>query len=261
MGFHRIGLLCLPLLVVGCVNPLSRSGASWASNSQVQMPAAGVKSLKIRCGNGSVKVQGAPGERNITALARIRSTAKTLAEAERIARELTLELQSRGTENPSLVIIEPRIEGRQDYWVDLLIQLPASVRVSIEELTGDCEVKGLNSGFSMRNLHGTIDISQVLGGVEVESAGSSCIIKSVGGLISVIDKEGDLSISEVSGEVKVTDSGGKLVIYNITGNVIVSDNAPDIRNVDGDVQLYRIQHANAKIQGVTGQISYPSGSP
>ncbi|MEE8142294.1 MAG: hypothetical protein V3T77_04280 [Planctomycetota bacterium] len=260
MRFHRIGVLVL--LLAGCINPLSRSGASWATNSQVQMPAAGVKSLKIRCGNGSVKVEGAPGERNVTVLARIRSNAKTLPEAERIAREVTLELQSQGTENPSLVINEPRTEGaHQDYWVDLLIQLPASVRVEIEEMTGDCNVSGLNGGFSLHNFNGRIDISQVFGGVEVKSDGSSCIIKSVGGVISVTDKDGDLSISEVSGEVKVTDSGGKLKIYNITGNVIVSDNAPDIRNVDGDVMLYRVQHALAKIQGVTGQISYPIGSP
>ena len=80
--------------------------------------------------------------------------------------------------------------------------------------------------------------------------------------MNITDGPGDLEISMITGDVKIQDTGGKLLVQNITGNVTASDNPLGVtmRNIEGDVTLIRISPVSSKIQGVTGNLSYPAGT-
>ncbi|MEM7167926.1 MAG: hypothetical protein AAF581_20910 [Planctomycetota bacterium] len=211
-----------------------------------------VKTLQVRCGSGSLRIEGAKRP-SLDVKAWVYAWAESATEAERLNREINVQLLSAETDNPSVIVSDPRTaHSGQRFEVNLTIQLPQHVRVKVIDGPGNIEVSGLTHGIEVSNEAGTVEIWDVGGGIELTNRGGATTIESASGKINVVDQGSDLTISQIAGEVKVRDAGGKLSIQHVTGTVIASGNQQGIEliNIDGQAKLYGIDPSKSKLQGV-----------
>lgn len=216
------------------------------------IPARHVKTFSIRCGNGSLKLEGT-SDPNLNITTWIYAWAESAAESERINREIEVSLLSAETENPSLVISEPTLgrAGRR-YEVNVTVKVPAGVAVSIIDGGGSIEVWNLDRGVKIQNEEGPVEIHEVGGGVDLVNRGGPVKITGASGRILVKDARSDLHLSQIEGEIDVTDPGGKLSIHHATGTVIARGNPEgiDLLNVEGEAILYGIPADRSSLKGV-----------
>lgn len=211
-----------------------------------------VKTLSIQCGNGTLKIEGAERP-SLDVKAWVYAWAESASEAERINREVSVQLLSSETDNPSIVVSDPRTaHNGQRYEVNLTIQLPRHVRVKVVDGAGNVEISGLTHGVELDNESGSVEIWDIGGGIELTNRGDTTSIENARGKLGIVDSNSDLTISQVQGEVNVKDRGGKLSVQHVTGQVIVHGNHQGIEliNIDGEALLYGIDPAQSKLQGV-----------
>ena len=260
-----LSALALALLTLsGCQNtPVQTSEADYQTNLDRTITASTLRTLTIHCGAGTIEVIGEEGRREISIEGMVSTHADSFAEAKRIAGEVKLQVQAEGTENPIVRISEPMIAAaNQNYAYDMIVRVPHTVQVTVTDTTGDVSVGGLSGGLELTSASGNVAVEAVHGGLVIDSNGLNTKIQDVSGHLQVKDGRGRLEISHVSGDIDIEDGGGELVVQFVTGNVTAKDNpeGANMRNIDGDVTLIRISPASPKIQGVTGVLSYPTGS-
>ncbi|MFQ5653742.1 MAG: hypothetical protein ACE5GW_03305 [Planctomycetota bacterium] len=263
-------LSALIIAVPSCVQPLPQeagpppSRADYATNVDRSFAAAGIKSLTIHCGPGALEIVGEEGRDEVAIEGVIHSHATAFVEAKRIAGEVRLDLRSLKTENPVIAVADPLIAGSdQGCEVDLMVKVPDGVALIIQDAAGRIEISGMRAGARVTSIAGPIEIEGISGGLRVSSGGGPCTIRDASGRIHVTDGAGDLTISEITGDIEVQDTNGMLVIRNVTGNVVAADNPRGARisNIDGDLTLYRIEHAACEIEGVLGKITHAKDTP
>ncbi|MGE3165981.1 MAG: hypothetical protein AB7O52_13835 [Planctomycetota bacterium] len=232
-----------------------RGRSEWTRNRDFEnVPAAHVKTLSIRCGEGPLRVEGTTsGTLEVRSV--IWAWAENPAESERICREVEVSLQSTETENPVLVVSEPVLgAGGRSYQVDLVVQVPAGVAVSIVDGGGAIDVSALDRGVRIENASGPVMIRRVRGGIDLLNQGGPTEVTEVSGRIQIRDAGSALLVTMADGEIDVTDSGGKLSIQHVTGTVTARGNRDgiDLLNIDGHAMLYGIpaDTAHSSFKGV-----------
>ncbi|MFN0057609.1 MAG: hypothetical protein ACKVX7_04060 [Planctomycetota bacterium] len=262
---------CLSLSLASCVIPndpptstAPPSLAEYHTNRDVELSGINVRTLIIQSGSGTLNIVGDPTERRITASAAIhtRARATDLNEPKRIAEEIQLEFRARDTENPELVVTSPRLVGDQSYVAHLTVRMPAGVRLTVVDGAGDIEISNLSEGVNVTSENGVVHIHDVQGGVQLSTGGTKTTVTECTGLIRVADGHGALDVTLVTGDVEVTDTSGELLVAGITGNVLARNNpgSPKFRAIEGDLVLQNISPNDAKVDGVSGSITYPTAA-
>ncbi len=256
-----LGATAMLLCLASCQLPRGGNQLSqFSKNYEHSIDATGVKTLTLKTGSGSLKVIGEEGRRSIELDGVLIALAETIDEARRIAGEISLDVRSENTENPEIRILEPRLARKgQEYALDLVLRVPSTVRVVIDDTDGDIDVRTLSNGVRVQSQLGAVTIAECRGGVELTTQGVSASITDSSGRIQVVDGRGDLEIQGITGDIEVLDENGKLTIRHVSGNVTASDNPTPVtvQNVQGDVKLIRIDHATANVEGIGGTLSYP----
>jgi len=237
--------------------------AEFTRNVDRTIDGAGVRTLSLETGPGTLRVIGEAGRKEIAIEGLLFAEAESFAEAKRIAGEVQLSALSERTENPVVKVSEPhRVKMGQVHTLDLTVRVPTSVLVVVVDTAGDIEVSGLGAGTRIACASGKVTVAGVRGGVEVRTQGTATEIRDSSGRIEVHDGSGDIEISGISGDIQVTDTDGRLAIRNVSGSVTASDNPTGaiVQNVEGDVTLIRISPSSSQTQGIGGTLSYPTGS-
>ena len=113
----------------------------------------------------------------------------------------------------------------------LEVRVPRGARVWVRSAVGSIEVEGLS------------------GEVDVASASGSIRITGSLRLVTAETMEGDLEVSGGSQLVRVRTGNGKIVLFRPTGDLTAS-------TVAGPVQLLDAQPASARIETVSGAVTY-----
>lgn len=217
------------------------------------VPAQHVKTLSLRCGAGTLKIEGTD-DGTMSIQTWIYAWAESAAESERINREIEVNLLSQETENPKVVVSEPQLgHSSRRYEVNMTVRVPRNVSVSVTDGAGSIEVWGLHRGITIQNQAGPVSIHEIRGGIELTNQGGPTQITGASGRISITDSRSDLRISQIDGEIDVRDPGGKLQIHHVSGTVVARGNRDGIElvNVDGEAVLYGIPADRSSLQGVT----------
>ena len=241
----------------------SNARADYQTNLDRTIEGSRLRTLSLRTGAGSIEIVGEESRRTIEIVGIVSTHAETFGEAKRIAGEVRLNVQAEGTENPIVRVTEPRLSSTDQYYsYDLTVKVPHNCQISLEDSSGPIEVGGLVSGLRIENESGPVSVETVTGGIVIQTAGNRTTVKDASGHLQIKDGAGDIDVAGVTGDVEIQDGGGKLVVQNVSGDVTASDNptGAQMKNIDGDVTLIRIEPATSKIQGVTGNLSYPSGT-
>ena len=214
-------IFVIGLLVVG-FTPAAAS--DYAETRELNLDAAGVDSLFIDAGAGSIEVKGDPGLDRIEVVARIIvEDADEERASKKIAKSMTLSLERRDD--------MARLDAyfRQGFWggssgarIDLEVRMPAQVGLEIEDGSGFIDVQGIAAAVSIDDGSGSIDVRDVAS-VYIDDGSGSIDVNVVAGDVEIDDGSGSIEVRQVGGSVTVDDGSGDIDIRDVEMDVIIID--------------------------------------
>lgn len=218
---------------------------------------SGSESLRIAAKAGDLEVRGGSGNEAL-----IRG--KVCASKEEWLDEATIETE--GGRNAEIAVDLPEtsgwsLTGSNYTYMDLEVEVPRGIAVSVDDSSGDADISGLAS-VEVSDSSGDIEISDIEGDVSVKDSSGDIEVERVGGNVLVVnDSSGDVEIDGVDGSVRVEgDSSGDMEFTDIGRDVWVErDSSGDIvaRGVGGDFTVDRDGSGEIRYSEVTGSVSIP----
>jgi len=175
----------------------------------------------------------------------------------------SVKAQTSGDEaNPKILIYVPLTSGRHAGGdVNLNIKLPRYATVeSVESLTGDIEVSGIDAPVTVNTnngqitvvrvaslkastRHGEITAREIKGDAVARSTNGDLTLENIGGDVDAAATNGSLSVRNAAGDLRANLTVGELVAHCIKGRA-------EVNTVSGSIQLF----------GVTGDVEAVSTS-
>lgn len=240
----------------------ARATERYTEQSDGVFEARGVRVVEVANSRGDVDVTPSPdGRIHVTAIKTCRGN--TRADAERHAREITVEAGIRG-DRCVIVVHYPRrtdikvnlwdvLAGRgdSDDWkprheVQLRVQVPAALPLSAESVSGDLGVRGLSGRQNLRTTSGdvlveaaggVIDAQTVSGDVQARGAGRATLHTTSGDVTAAF--AGPLEAHSTSGDIDVPSATDSLVLGSTSGDISVehSPRAVTASTASGEIQV------------------------
>jgi len=172
-------------------------------------------------------------------VAEIKVVGTSQADAERHAREMSFGVD---VDDSALKIatqlpasIPETVKGIS---IALQVELPRECPVEVQNAFGDLRIQGLTKGLTARTRHGTLDIAQCSGNMEI------------------FNRQGGVSVTEGDGDVRVETSFGPIVVMKVRGNVFAHNKfgSVSISGVSGSTQVEN-SAAFVEIADVGGQVT------
>lgn len=119
---------------------------------------------------------------------------------------------------------------QQMSYVDLVVYLPASMAIELQDGSGDALLRGLTNAITIHDGSGDLNVT---GGanVIVNDGSGEIAISQLTGNLTLDDGSGDVTISNVQGAVSIKDGSGELALSNV-GDVRIDDGSGDISVTD-----------------------------
>lgn len=217
--------------------------AAWSDYEEVrnlELDAAGLQSLRIDAGAGTLEVVGVAGADSVQVKATVAVPESDAEQAKQaIASDMVLTLVERG----SHAVLTSRFESgwrlRGDSPViHLEIRVPASLTLDVADSSGSITISGVHS-----------DIS-------VDDSSGSIRMHDVGGTVRIDDGSGSVSVSDAHGDLHITDGSGSIDVRNVTGSVIVDDGSGSvsISDVGGDLIVEDDGSGSLRYSNIAGRV-------
>lgn len=220
----------------------SFADAAWNAYTTVRnlkMDAAGLESLEIGAGAGSMEIEGVPGLESLVVIATVVVPELQKDDAiQLIDKKMRLSMDRNGEHAKLEAWFEDSLAGREsNARINLRISMPTGLALSIEDGSGSIELIGveadvfINDGSgSIRVLDalnvdiddgsGSIEVSRAAGNVSIVDGSGSITIRSVGGSVTVDDGSGSIKVSDVEEDLKIIgDGSGSLSYSDVRGGV------------------------------------------
>jgi len=223
---------------------------------------------------GNVEVRPAETNRIVFDVTKtIRASNK--AEADRLDQDFTFSVSEDGSRYR---IRSNRDESgfhpapRQRFKSSLLIQVPKSSalrlenrsgRVFIQDLTGDqnivnrygdVEIRNITGKVELENRNGTVIVQDVSASVTIVNRYANTTVQNVGGDLRIETRNGSVEVSRVNGSATIENSYAPASVENVQGALTISgrNNSVDVQHIEGDIR------ADSSYQNVT--IKDPRGA-
>jgi hypothetical protein len=215
------------------------------------IPSAGVTRLVLGAGPGDLKVRGEPGRTSVQA------DGHACAQTDKVLAEIKLESRREG-DTVYLKTVFPTNNREGNVRMDLVVLLPDSLAVSLEDSSGDLELRKVRSAV-VADSSGEQTVRDIAGDLDVSDSSGDIVIGNVGGSLKLKDSSGDVHIEEVKGDVTVTvDSSGDLDIRRVGGGVhILNDSSGEIvvSDVQKDVKVDVDSSGSIRVSSVGGDFT------
>lgn len=207
----------------------------------LNLDAASIKKIDINCGSGMLKIKGIKGLKEITVKAEIVMKDDSVENYEKY---IDLYLKKKGKtavlksddkqKNSLLALVNRRVVKR----IDLEVKVPAELSMNVDDGSG------------------SIEISNIMGDVEIEDGSGSMVIDTIGGKLKIDDGSGSMRIDSVKGDIDIEDGSGSMTVYNTGGNVVIDDGSGSIKvkSVEGDVIVKESGSGSVSIKEVKGKV-------
>lgn len=111
-------------------------------------------------------------------------------------------------------------------YIDLVVHVPASLMLELDDGSGDVQVQGFSSNIRIHDGSGDLAVDGAADAVISDGSGD-LVVRRITGALTLDDGSGELTISDVKGAVSVDDGSGDLSITN-AGDVTINDGSGDI---------------------------------
>ncbi|HUO87045.1 MAG TPA: hypothetical protein VM617_06615 [Thermoanaerobaculia bacterium] len=245
-------VLALALTLTGCVDVWGDwNDCSVTEPREASLDATGATRLEIVAGAGSLEVHGRDG----AGRAEIRGTA-CASDAERLA-GIELVAERRGDTLFVETVFAEDVDGQRR--LALVIEVPASLAVTIEDGSGAIEVSGV-AAVTIDDGSGAIDVRQIAGDVAIEDGSGAITLSGIGGDVRIDDGSGGIDVADVRGDVLIEEDGsGGIEIRGVGGSVTIGEDGSGgilVRDVRGDFTLHRDGSGSVDVQA-DGRVTLP----
>ena len=246
------------LFLILALWPVFAFAGTYRETRTLDMPAAGLNRVNIRCGAGSLTVRGVEGTDHIKVAAMIESEGADKGEFQLLVNKLIqLDLKRKyddarlisTAEIPPLTDIETRIH--------LTVQLPVNMNVRIIDGSGAIEISNIIGNLFIDDDSGAVNATNITGRVLIKDGSGNIEIEDVQGGLEIIDGSGEINVQRVTGDVTINDASGGIEVNDIGGSVLVSDGSGniDIYRVNKNVFIREAGSGELDIDGVQGQVT------
>jgi len=215
---------------------------------------AGIDTLILMSGPGSLSVEGSDSMNDIVIRADVVCRGAGLARQQQLASEVSIAIDRTAPGRTRIRIIDPRLEDGEECQVDVTVAIPtrsdSGLAFEIQDSSGDIFVDGFDGKLSITSLRGAIEVTHCSGSVGISSGRGP-------------DGSGDCVLGQVTGNVEVWGRGGNLEIRYISGDLTVIDGREGItvQSVEGNLTMYGTPLSNSTIEGVSGSVMSKTGAP
>ncbi|MBT8055792.1 MAG: DUF4097 domain-containing protein [Gammaproteobacteria bacterium] len=153
------------------------------------------------------------------------------------------------------------LTGGEYATMDLEIDVPATLDITLKDSSGDTEVVGVAS-LQVSDSSGDVEIRDVERDVVVDDSSGDIEIEDVRGDVTVErDSSGDIEVRGIEGSVLIArDSSGSIYVRDIGKDATVDrDSSGDITAIDvgGDFTVHRDGSGGIEYRNVQGSVSVP----
>ncbi|SNY60457.1 hypothetical protein SAMN06297280_0098 [Arsukibacterium tuosuense] len=139
-------------------------------------------------------------------------------------------------------------------YIDVVVKVPARLALTLDDGSGDAEIRGLQGDLNIEDGSGALRISGGNNATVVDGSGDLFIARLSGNL-TLEDGSGDADIRQVQGNVTVEDGSGDLNISDIGGVVTIDDGSGDINvNGAGGLTILDSGSGGLKINAINGPV-------
>ncbi len=270
-------LATTPILTLAAVlAAATTAGAAGARDEVVRTerrtlnPADGA-SLDIDHGSGHVRIVASKG-RELQIDATFRVSAATRDGATQLANAMQLEV----TPGPivRVRINTPQWTRRNDdvgFAVDLNVQVPERMPLSVTNRFGETLVRGmrspvtLNNGngklvvedgegaYNLRNRFGTVEVRRIAGDLVVSGDNGQVLAEGITGTVTANSRFGSVTLTDIGRQVRVDGLNGPIVIRDARGGATVSSNFGQVlvERIGGSVTI-EAGNGNVTVLGANG---------
>jgi hypothetical protein len=219
--------------------------------------ASGVRKVILRTRAGDLTVRGS------TSATRLKATGTACSDSQKRLDDIRLDVRRDG-DTIHLETVMPESDSFMNSdELDLTVELPGGIEVTLEDSSGDLSVTGVAS-LRVTDSSGDQSIQDIAGDVAVTDSSGEIDIKNVRGSVKVTDSSGEVLIADVAGDVSIpVDSSGGLVLKRVHGEVhIETDSSGDIAisDVDKDVTIGNDSSGDIRVTDVGGKLTVGNDS-
>jgi len=172
-----------------------------------------VGSLEVDWRNGTIKVVFDENATRLTASGRKVVTAGTLEAADEGMDRFSIELLTRETAPPQMVVLfDAPSQGSVHFRADVEIVVPAGVALTINSRNGDVDVDGNRNDTSVTLDNGDVSIVDQNGAVAVVVENGDVSLLNVNGAVVVSVDDGDVEIDARNGDLEVEVDTGAIAV-------------------------------------------------
>lgn len=130
-------------------------------------------------------------------------------------------------------------------YIDLVVKVPANMKLTLDDGSGNIEIRGVNAEMSITDGSGSITIDGAKA-LTIDDGSGGIALQNIEGNISLTDGSGSIEIQQVNGDVSVHDGSGSIVINHVAGLVTIDDGSGSIR-VDNSKGLHIIESGSGDL--------------
>ena len=240
--------------------PAHADGCKYKAQRAAAMDADGVTAVEIFALAGDLKVRGHQGATQVKATGNACTSREDMLEA------IDITVQRHGDEIRILAEM-PDISGETNRkWknkyaiMDLDIELPDTVSVSLHDSSGDLRVSNV-SGIELTDSSGDIKLENIHGNVLIPQDSSGDIsMKEVGAVTIQVDSSGEIDIEDADSVTIANDTSGDITLQRIQGNVLIGNDSSgriSVREIGGNFVVENDTSGGIRYAKVSGSVNLP----
>jgi DUF4097 and DUF4098 domain-containing protein YvlB len=231
------------------------------SRETLTLTAADLKTLRIDCGAGYLKVQGVDGleQIEVSAVLDVRGIADN--ELAAFKKEyVTLKLEKNAGQAELIANIESGFSlatlfgERHDARINLDIRVPRRLALALDDGSGEIDVRDSDGNLKLDDGSGDIRLTNIKGLVEIVDGSGDIILNKINGVVQIEDGSGDIELNDAGSDVDIEDGSGEIRLTRILGSVTIDDGSGDIviDGVEKDVTIEEAGSGDVEINNVKG---------
>ena len=248
------------LFLIMFIFPLAVSARSFGETRNLSLLSEGISEMDIDCGAGFLKLRGVESLDEIKVKAEITAGNKKGEKLkEFIDENVDLSLEKQGSRAVLISRFDHsifRVSG--DYQIDLTVEIPMVLNITIKDGSGNLEVKNINGDLKITDGSGSIEIANVNGRVKINDGSGDLEAKKISGNTEIRDGSGNIEIEDLTGNLVVTDGSGYTKLDKIRGDLDIRDGSGSLTttDIDGNVKIHD-GSGSINIDGVSKDVDIP----
>ena len=245
------------VILILVLMPVAVIAQTYRETRNLELPAAGVQMLIVRCGAGRLIIQGFAGTDTIRVSAEIESKDDAKGEFKLLVDKL-VKLELIRDYNKALIYSDIMKQPLPDLTglIHLNIAMPAQMNLKITDGSGSIHISDIIGDLEIADSSGVIRAETVTGQIHISDGSGDIDIEDVTGTVDIDDGSGEIVLQDVTGDVKIKDASGGIEIHDVGGSVTVSDGSGliDIYKVQKNVLIHEAGTGDLHVEGVKGKV-------